>query len=270
MADPVLDNADFAVDELKRKARRRLLGAIVLALAAATILPMLLEQDQKPLGEDVSVRIPPVDGGKFVTRLGTQPAQDGPSAARPDAGRTSSADGAPTPEPAPAAAAAAAPDQAASAPQPAAKAASAAPAPATASPRPAEPKAATAGAATASADAAPPANAALTSAAAPPASGADAAVAAPADAGSSAANSDAKAQGYVVQLGAFTDTYGASALARKLKKGGYPAFTEPVETSRGKLWRVRVGGYATRQAAVDARNKLKADGHDGVVVSASK
>ena len=68
MADPVVDNADYAVDELKRKARRRLVGAVVLALAAATILPMLLEQEQKPLGDDVSVQIPPVNGDKFVPR----------------------------------------------------------------------------------------------------------------------------------------------------------------------------------------------------------
>ena len=35
MAERIADNADLAVDELKRRARRRLVGAIVLALAAA-------------------------------------------------------------------------------------------------------------------------------------------------------------------------------------------------------------------------------------------
>ncbi len=72
-----------------------------------------------------------------------------------------------------------------------------------------------------------------------------------------------------MQLGAFTDKYGANALARKLKKIGYPAYTEPVETSRGTtLWRVRVGGYPTRQAAAEARTRLKADGQDGLVTAA--
>jgi hypothetical protein len=33
---------DINVDELRRRARRRLIGAIVLALAAAVIVPMLL------------------------------------------------------------------------------------------------------------------------------------------------------------------------------------------------------------------------------------
>ena len=47
------------------------MGAIVLALAAAVIVPMLLESEPKPLGEDVAVKIPPVDDGKFVNRLST-------------------------------------------------------------------------------------------------------------------------------------------------------------------------------------------------------
>jgi DedD protein len=63
------DPADVNVDDLRRRARRRLVGAIVLALAAAVFVPMLLESDPRPLGEDVSVRIPPVDDGKFVNRL---------------------------------------------------------------------------------------------------------------------------------------------------------------------------------------------------------
>ena len=65
MADP----ADLNLDELKRRGRRRLIGAIVLALVAAVVVPMLLESDPRPLGEDVSVRIPPVDDGKFVNKL---------------------------------------------------------------------------------------------------------------------------------------------------------------------------------------------------------
>ena len=54
---------------MKRKARRRLVGAVVLALGAAIVLPLLLEKEPRPLGDDVSVQIPPVDEGKFVNRL---------------------------------------------------------------------------------------------------------------------------------------------------------------------------------------------------------
>ena len=82
MAERSADNADLAVDELKRKARRRLVGAIVLALAAAVILPLLLEKDPKPLGDDVSVQIPPVDEGRFVNRL---TGRESKGASKPDA-----------------------------------------------------------------------------------------------------------------------------------------------------------------------------------------
>ena len=60
----------------RRRARRRLIGAIVLALAAAVVRPMLLESDPKPLGEDVSVKIPPQDNDKFVNRLSDKERQD--------------------------------------------------------------------------------------------------------------------------------------------------------------------------------------------------
>jgi membrane protein required for colicin V production len=46
-----------------------------------------------------------------------------------------------------------------------------------------------------------------------------------------------------VQLAAFSDDKGANALAGRLKRAGYAAYTEPVKTSKGTLWRVRVGPY---------------------------
>src|ERR1043165_254789 len=75
------DAPDPAVDELRRKARRRLVGAVVLALAAAVLLPLLLENEPKPLGDDVSIQIPPVDTGKFVNPLSPAPAPDAKSKA---------------------------------------------------------------------------------------------------------------------------------------------------------------------------------------------
>src|SRR6187397_2059820 len=69
---------DANLDDLRRRARRRLVGAIVLALAVAVFVPMLLESDPKPLGEDVSVKIPPVDEGKFVNRLNEKSKTEAP------------------------------------------------------------------------------------------------------------------------------------------------------------------------------------------------
>ena len=39
--------------------------------------------------------------------------------------------------------------------------------------------------------------------------------------------------GFSVQLAAFADDKGANALANKLKKAGYPAYTEPLDDQQG-------------------------------------
>ena len=70
-----------------------------------------------------------------------------------------------------------------------------------------------------------------------------------------------------MQLAAFSDDKGANSLSNKLKKAGYPAYTEPLATSRGTLWRVRVGPYPSREAAASSRNKLKGEGYDGIVAA---
>jgi DedD protein len=253
--------ADAQYDELKRKARRRLVGAVVLALAAAVFVPMLLESDERPLGDDVSVRIPPVDQGKFVNRLnapaGTPPASTRTAPSKSDAGAT---------VPAPGAAATSAPGTAGSG-----GAAASAPASATDAGKGAS---APSGSATPRSDAAAPHadTAAPHAAAAPPPSPVPTpakAAAAPAKPAPDAAvkAAPAKAGGYVVQLAAFSDDKGANALANRLRKSGHPAFTEPVTTSRGTLWRVRVGPYATRDEANTARDKLKREGQNGIVAA---
>ena len=66
---------------------------------------------------------------------------------------------------------------------------------------------------------------------------------------------------------AHADDKGANALAGRLKKAGYTAYTEPLKTSKGTLWRVRVGPYGSREAAIAARDKLKAEGQSGIVAA---
>jgi DedD protein len=52
---------------LKRKARRRLIGAIVLALAVVVILPMVLDSEPKPTGKDIELHIPAANRvGEFI------------------------------------------------------------------------------------------------------------------------------------------------------------------------------------------------------------
>lgn len=242
MAEP----ADLNLDELKRRGRRRLIGAVVLALVAAVVVPMLLESDPKPLGEDVSVRIPPVDDGKFVNKLGEPRAKGG----APELPRKSLADAeksilAPGGRPAAPVESRPAPTTTpTTAPAPSPAPAASAPPPVPAATPPAPPAAAPKAAAQAPAPKAEPAPA--------PAAKADA----------------PKDGGFVVQLAAFTDDKGANALAGKLKRAGFPSYTETVTTSRGTLWRVRVGPYPSREAAGQSRDRLKGEGHAGIVVPA--
>jgi len=269
-------------------------GAIVLALGAAVIVPMLLESEPRPLGEDVSVKIPPVDQGKFVYRLndpaaktdkaaaGRAPeAKDAPRPADPartpesaksgeavkssdavksaDAGKSDdgskstdgnkSSDGARSADPAKSGDVSKSSDAAKSKydtrltdKEPAA----------------AEPKSAPA-----------KNDAAGGSSAAAPTAVASESAASPATRPATAPAASAPTSGaFAVQLAAFSDDKGANALASRLKRSGYSAYTEPLKTSKGTLWRVRVGPYASREAATSARDKLKGEGQNGIVAPA--
>ena len=65
---------------LKRKARRRLIGAVVLTLAVVVILPMVLESEPKSTGKDIDLRIPAPDKvGEFVPRVAVSETAVNPS-----------------------------------------------------------------------------------------------------------------------------------------------------------------------------------------------
>lgn len=69
--------------------------------------------------------------------------------------------------------------------------------------------------------------------------------------------------GWAVQVGAFSHADAAKSLQAKLGKQGYHAYIEKA----GKVVRVRVGGYPSRDAAEKALRKLEAHGTHGNVVS---
>ena len=48
---------------LKKRARRRLIGAVALALLAAIVLPMVMDHQPAPQLKDIQVRIPSPDEG---------------------------------------------------------------------------------------------------------------------------------------------------------------------------------------------------------------
>jgi DedD protein len=46
--------------QLKKRARRRLVGAVALVLLIVVFLPMILDSEPKPLNEDIAITIPPI------------------------------------------------------------------------------------------------------------------------------------------------------------------------------------------------------------------
>ena len=53
----------------KKRARRRLIGAVALVLLVVIVLPMVLDKEPKPLQNELSVQIPRQDAGSFKTRV---------------------------------------------------------------------------------------------------------------------------------------------------------------------------------------------------------
>lgn len=54
---------------LNRRARRRLVGAIALVVFVVIVLPIVLDQEPKPVSQNLTVQIPSQDGGPFNTRV---------------------------------------------------------------------------------------------------------------------------------------------------------------------------------------------------------
>ncbi|MBP0599321.1 SPOR domain-containing protein [Herbaspirillum sp. LeCh32-8] len=73
-ADPLLPE--------KKRARRRLIGAVALALAVVIVLPMILDSEPKPLNEDIAIQIPSKDQpATTAAATGAQPEPAQPAAA---------------------------------------------------------------------------------------------------------------------------------------------------------------------------------------------
>ncbi|MFT4047418.1 MAG: SPOR domain-containing protein [Solimonas sp.] len=64
-----------------------------------------------------------------------------------------------------------------------------------------------------------------------------------------------------VQVGGFSDIGRARGVQDKLKALGQASFISPMDTSKGTLYRVRAGPYATREAAQAAQDRLNGSGY---------
>ena len=219
--DPVLPE--------KKRARRRLVGAVALVLAVVIGLPMVLDSEPKPLADDVTIEIPskdrPVDAAGAARRSGAATSRV-PAALALDR-REEMVDMPGT--------------------LPAAKDSHAGGA---------NDSAIHSGAAGAKARAEAAAQASL---AASTASGKS-------DDASSKTNSDgaeAKQAKFILQVAAFASMDKVSELRGKLKSAGIASYTQKVPTDDGDRIRIRVGPFGSKQEAERMRTKLSALGLNG-------
>ncbi|MCX4164078.1 MULTISPECIES: SPOR domain-containing protein [Paraburkholderia] len=219
----------------KQRARRRLVGAIALVIAAVVILPMVLDSHPKPVTDDISIDIPNRPVPKASTAPDDTQAGVAPDSPAPDATLAASGLAAANTAPGTAATATAATSTAT---KPAAK-----PTPAT--------TATTTHNAPANA-AKPPRQAPATQQTAdnpPPAAAADA------DSGTPASPPGSR---FAVQLGSFPDEISAKTWATKLKAAGVPAYTERRKQPDGSTRTLlRAGPFADRAAASAAIAKVR-------------
>jgi DedD protein len=55
--------------QLRKRARRRLIGAIALVTVVAVVLPMVLDSEPRPVSQDVNIKIPAPDSGVFTSKV---------------------------------------------------------------------------------------------------------------------------------------------------------------------------------------------------------
>lgn len=218
--------------QLKKRARRRLVGAIVLVTAVAVVLPMILDSEPKPATQSINIQIPSPEAGVLSAKPAPlKPAEKPAVAAEPAAAE---------PVPPPKAETKAEP-KAESKPEPTVATKPEAAVVAKAEPK-VEPKAV-------------------------PKPQSAPSPAKPAAKTEAPAKTKAPATGaFVIQVAALSDAAKAKELQAKISGGGLKAYTEIVQTSKGPVTRVRVGPYASREAAEKARTSLQRLQLDGKVV----
>lgn len=230
--------------QLKKRARRRLVGAVAFVSVVAVVLPMVMDHEPRQLVQDVEIRIPGQDEKPFAPKFSEAPVAkpaEKPALVEPDVKQPADPEVKPTARvldvvkdkpgdkavEKPAEKPAAKPDKAPD--KPAAKPAE----------KPAEK---------------------------PAAKNEDAKRAAAILAGQGAeAKPAAKGGEYLVLIGAFSNEANVKNLKSKLGEQGIKTYSEPLDTPQGKKTRVRAGPFASREAAEKALEKMQRIGVSGVI-----
>ena len=232
------------VEAARTRARRRLIGMLVLVGVGMVVFPTFLETQPRPVSRDVSVRVAGVTPDSAAPSAGPLAAGGRVTPAAPVVPAEPVVTPEVPPSPEPAVAAEPAP---VAAPQPTPRAE--APAPAVApkpEPRPThkpEPK---------------------------PAPKPEPKVASKVEAKPTPAPKPAEPvsnERFVVQFGAFADPQSAREARQKLERLGIKTYAQEVSTPAGKRTRVRMGPYTSRTEADKALAALRKAGLDGKVLT---
>lgn len=208
-----------SVDAIRKRAKHRLIGAVVLVLAGVVGFPLLFDTQPRPIADDIPIEIPGQNAVKPLVMPAPAPAAGGKVAA-PTPAVVSEKVLVPDKKPEPVA----------EAPPPVAKAE---PKP---EPKPeVKPEPKVAAKAPLVSDEAARAQALLEGKQAP----------------------SAPKERLVVQVGAFADADKAHEVRLKLERAGLKTYTQVADTKEGKRTRVRVGPFSSRAEADKVASKIK-------------
>jgi DedD protein len=228
--------------QLKKRARRRLVGAVFFVSLVALVLPMLMDHDPRPPVPDVEIRIPGQDEKPFNPAMVAVPVESPPEKTQP-AVESPEAPSARVLETTPAASTAA-PVAPRPVDQPVAKA------PEKPAAQPVEKK---------------PAPAPVKKAEPSPSAASDEARRAAAILAGQSSAPVATSGAHLILIGAFANEANVVNLRKKLGEQGIKTFTEPLDSPQGRKIRVRAGPFPSREAAEKALVKMKRIGVSGVV-----
>ena len=228
--------------QLKKRARRRLVGAVFFVSLVALVLPMLMDHDPRPPVQDVEIRIPGQDERPFAPAMVAVPVESAPAVEAAPKTQANVAVDRPEIEKMPEKA----PEKPAEKPlekpvKPAEK--------------PVEKKVEKASE--------------KKTESAKPAADEEARRAAAILAGKSLEPAPAAAGAHVVLIGAFANEANVVSLRKQLGELGIKTYTEPLDSPQGKKTRVRAGPFSSRDAAEKALDKMKRIGVSGVVAPKS-
>lgn len=231
--------------QLKKRSRRRLVGAVAFAGLAAVALPMIMDHEPKQASQDVEIRIPGQDEKPFAPKFAASPAAVKPPVTQ--------VENKPNDRPAEKPVEKVAEKPAEKPPEKATE----------------KPAAVVAKAPEKTAEKPPAKPAEKTPEKAPEKTGkandAEAQRAAAILAGKSP---DTAANGeYVILIGAFTNQANVKNLQSKLGELGIKIYTESLDTPQGKKTRVRAGPFPSRDAGEKALDKMKRIGVAGVLAA---